>query len=87
MDERQTLPYWKSQLDEIWLANATYVHKGKDIDQIIGYAFMDLLSQPERLKTADGNDFKRLVNNWLSNTRAMMEKRKAVPTRISLDGI
>jgi len=66
---RLTLDYWKSQLDEIWLSNVRYIHKGKDVDKIIEYAFLDLLSQPDRLERADGSDFKRLVNNWLSNSR------------------
>lgn len=66
---RLTLDYWKSQLDEIWLEQMAMVHKGKNIDEIIGYAFADLISQPERLEKADASDFKRLCNSWLSKTR------------------
>jgi hypothetical protein len=66
---RLSLDYWKSQLDEIWLEQMIIIHKGKNIDEIIGYAFADLMSQPERLETATASDFKRLVNSWLSNKR------------------
>lgn len=74
MNSRMTIEYWKSQLDEIWLSNVACVHKGKDIDEIIGFAFMDLISQPQRLETATGEDFKRLVNSWLSNKRPQVKK-------------
>jgi hypothetical protein len=65
-----TLDYWKSQLDEIWLDAIKSIHRNKDIDQVIEYAYLDLLSQPERLNTATASDFKRLVNSWLSNRKA-----------------
>lgn len=87
MDERQKLDYWKSQLEPYWLETMAYVHKGKNIEEVIGYAFADLLSQPERLKRADASDFKRLVNSWLINTRYPSGEKKKAPTRISLDGI
>lgn len=73
---KQSLDYWKSQLDEIWLEQMKMIHKGKNIDEIIGYAFGDLLSQPERLEKADASDFKRLVNSWLSNKVLMQQKQQ-----------
>lgn len=72
--ERFTVEYWKKQLDEIWLSNIRYVHKGKDIDKIIEYAFLDLISQDERLERATASDFKRLVNSWLSNRKPEQKK-------------
>ena len=67
--ERFTINYWKQQLDPIWLDAIKMVHRNKDIDRIIEYAFIDLISQ-ERVETATASDFKRLVNSWLSNRKA-----------------
>jgi len=68
---RLSLDYWKSQLlaDEYWMQCMQMIHKGKNIDEVIGFAFADLISQPERFARADINDFKKLVNTWLSNRR------------------
>lgn len=81
--KKNTLEYWKSQLDEIWLEQMKMIHKGKNMDEIIGYAFADLISQPERLERANASDFKRLVNGWLSNRKP--EQKKGV--RIDLKNI
>lgn len=75
-NEKKTLQYWINQLDEIWLDNVRYIHKGKDIDLIMKYAFLDLLSQDNRLETATASDFKRLVNSWLSNKRPEKQVKK-----------
>ena len=55
--------------DSIWWETMTMVHRGKNIDEVLGYAYLDMLSQPERFKNATMNDFKRLVNGWLSNRK------------------
>ncbi len=39
---------------------------------------MDLISQPERMETATASDFKRLVNSWLSKTKAEKKNVKLV---------
>lgn len=75
-NERFTLDYWKQQLDELWLSNIRYVHKGKDINKVIEFAFLDLLSQDNRIETATASDFKRLVNSWLSNRKPEQIKGK-----------
>lgn len=74
--KKNTLEYWRSQLDEIWLEQMQMIHKGKDMEEIIGYAYADLISQPERMERANASDFKRLVNSWLSNKRPMKPKTK-----------
>jgi len=71
---KMNIEYWKSQLGEIWLEQMQMIHKGKNIEEIIGYAYADLISQPERLERADASDFKRIVNSWLSNKRPMVKK-------------
>lgn len=73
--ERMTLDYWKNQLDPIWLEAIKMVHRNKDIDKVIEFAFIDLISQ-ERVETATASDFKRLVNSWLSNRKAEEKKVK-----------
>jgi hypothetical protein len=73
--DKMNIEYWKQQLDEIWLNNIRYVHKGKDIDKIIEYAYIDLISQ-DRVENATASDFKRLVNSWLSNRRPPKENVK-----------
>ncbi len=73
---KHTLEYWKSQLDEIWLDSIKLVHRNKDIDKVIEYAYIDLLSQPDRINTASASDFKRLVNSWLSNRKPELTKVK-----------
>jgi len=75
MTDRMKLEYWKSQLDEIWLEAIKSIHRNKNIDQIIEFAFLDLISQ-ERVKTATASDFKRLVNSWLSNRKPELNKQK-----------
>lgn len=75
--DRLSLEYWKSTLDEIWLSNIKYVHRGKDIDKIIEYAFCDLMSQ-ERIETATASDFKRLVNSWLSNRKVEVKSKRDI---------
>lgn len=55
--------------DQMWWETMQMVHRGKDIDGILGYAYLDMLSQPERFKNATLSDFKRLVNGWLANKR------------------
>lgn len=55
--------------DELWWETMTMVHRGKNIEEVLGYAYLDMLSQPERFKNATMNDFKRLVNGWLSNRK------------------
>lgn len=84
---RLSLDYWKSQLDDRWLEAMAMVHKGKNIDEIIGYAFADLMSQPERLEKADASDFKRLVNSWLSNKRPYNGKPKGFDPHAALRNI
>ena len=76
--DKKNIDYWKSLLDEIWLEQITMIHKGKDIEAIIGFAFMNLLSQPERLERSDASDFKRLVNSWLSKTKAEKKNVKLI---------
>ncbi len=76
--KKNTIEYWKSLLDEIWLDQIAMIHKGKDVDEIIGFAYMDLISQPERMETATASDFKRLVNSWLSKTKAEKKNVKLV---------
>jgi len=75
---KKNIDYWKSLLDEIWLEQITMIHKGKNIEEIIGFAYMDLISQPERMETANASDFKRLVNSWLSKTKAEKKNVKLV---------
>lgn len=86
---RLSLDYWKSQLlaDEYWMQCMQMIHKGKDIEGIIGFAFADLMSQPERMAKADINDFKRLVNSWLSNKRPDNGKRKGIDPQAALRNI
>lgn len=55
--------------DSIWWETIMMVHRGKNIDECIGFAYLDLIAQPERFKQATVNDFKRLVNGWLSNKK------------------
>lgn len=57
------------QSDQIWWETMQMVHRGKNIPEVLGYAYLDMLSQPERFKAATMNDFKRLVNGWLSNKK------------------
>ena len=75
--ERFNIQYWKSQLDQIWLEQMKMIHRGKNLDQIIEYAYGDLISQ-DRVETATASDFKRLVNSWLSNRKSEsgIKKRK-----------
>lgn len=79
--KKNTLDYWKSQLDEIWLDQMRMIHKGKNMDEIIGYAFADLISQDERLERATASDFKRLVNSWLSNRKPEQKKGNRIDLR------
>lgn len=55
--------------DTIWWETMQMVHRNKNIEEVLGYAYLDMLSQPERFKNATMNDFKRLVNGWLSNRK------------------
>lgn len=68
--------------DSIWWETMTMVHRGKNIDEVLGYAYLDMLSQPERFKNATMNDFKRLVNSWLANKR---QPKKS--TKINIDDL
>lgn len=56
--------------DELWMETMNYVHKGKDIEQGIKEALAHLIADPDRLKSANLADCKRLVNGWLSNRKA-----------------
>jgi hypothetical protein len=77
MTERHKLEYWKEQLDEIWMDNIRYVHRGKDIDKIIEYAFIDMISQ-DWFQRATASDFKRLVNRWLSNRKSEVKVKRDI---------
>jgi len=67
MIEKQTLAYWQSTIDEIYLDTMRMVHPGKNIDQGIKEAYAHLLADPSRLNATEPSDFKRLLNGWLAN--------------------
>lgn len=80
MQDKFRIEYWKQQLDPMWLDAIKMVHRNKNIDEGIEYAFADLISQPERLERATASDFKRLVNGWLANRKG---EKKMVKRDIS----
>jgi hypothetical protein len=72
----KTLEWFVSQIDEIYLENLKYTHKGKDIQQAIKEAYAHVASDSLRLKNMDGAGAKRLVNTWLTNTKSQNGKPK-----------
>lgn len=73
---KKTLEWFVSQIDEMYLENLKYTHKGKDIDQAIKEAYNHIASDGLRLKNLDGAGAKRLVNTWLTNTKSQNGKPK-----------
>lgn len=72
----KTLEWFVSQIDEIYLENLKYTHKGKDIQQAVKEAYAHVASDSLRLKNMDGAGAKRLVNTWLTNTKSQNGKPK-----------
>ena len=69
-EKKKTLEYWQTILeDKYWVQVMSMIHKGKDINQAVLESFGHLISDPIRLNHMDHNDFKRLVNGWLTNKR------------------
>lgn len=69
IQQKSSLDYWTSQLDNIWLEQMSMIHKGKNIDEAIAQSFGHLISDEIRLQNTDIGGFKRLVNTWLSNSK------------------
>lgn len=68
--------YWQAFLDEIWIEAMKSIHPGKDITQAAKEAFGYLLSDPQRLIVTTPQEYKRLVNGWLSNQRPFKKKQQ-----------
>jgi len=83
MQEKMTLDYWKSQLDERWLETMSMLHKGKDMDEAIAQSFGFLIADEVRLENSNASDFKRLVNGWLSK----MPRPKKVAQKLNYDDL
>lgn len=90
VSEKKTLEWFVSQIDEIYLENLKYAHKGKDIQQAVKEAYNHVASDSLRLKNLDGAGAKKLINTWLTNTKIQSNgtgKRKGFDSKAALSNI
>lgn len=84
----KTLEWFVSQIDEIYLENLKYTHKGKDIQQAVKEAYAHVASDSLRLKNLDGAGAKKLLNTWLANTKLHSNgKSKGIDVKSEIESI
>jgi len=78
VDDRieKNLEWFLKQFDEIYVENLKMTHKGKDFMQAAKEAYSHLSADPVRLKMAETQDCKRLLNTWLSNQKIQQNGTK-----------
>lgn len=87
-EESKTLEWFVNQIDEIYLENLKYTHKGKDIQQAVKEAYAHIASDSLRLKNLDGAGAKKLLNTWLANTKIQSNgKSKGLDVKSEIQSI
>lgn len=87
-EESKTLEWFVNQIDEIYLENLKYTHKGKDIQQAVKEAYAHIASDSLRLKNLDGAGAKKLLNTWLANTKIQSNgKSKGLDVKSEIESI
>ena len=85
---KKTLEWFVNQIDEIYLENLKYTHKGKDIEQAVKEAYAHVASDSLRLKNLDGAGAKKLLNTWLANTKIQSNgKSKGLDVKSEIQSI
>jgi hypothetical protein len=82
---QSTLPEMITALtgDEIWVEAMDSSHKGKDLHQAIKESYDYMQTLPARMASADLNDWKRLVQSFLSKMKvAQGQEKKATNTGV-----
>jgi hypothetical protein len=82
---KSTLPEMMQTLigDDLWVESMERNHKGKDLHQAIREAYDYMNTLPARRDTADLNDWKRLVQSFLSKMKVIPgQEKKATNTGV-----
>lgn len=82
---KATLPEMITALtgDEMWVESMAITHKGKDLNQAIKESYDYMHTLPARLATAEINDWKRLVQSFLSKMKVIPgQEKKATNTGV-----
>jgi len=88
VNEIKTLEWFVNQIDEIYLENLKYTHKGKNIEQAVKEAYAHVASDSLRLKNLDGAGAKKLLNTWLANTKLHSNgKSKGIDVKSEIESI
>jgi hypothetical protein len=86
--KEKTLEWFVNQIDEIYLENLKYTHKGKNIEQAVKEAYAHVASDSLRLKNLDGASAKKLLNTWLANTKIQSNgKSKGLDVKSEIQSI
>jgi len=81
--ENKTLEWFLKQFDEMFVESLKMTHKGKDFMQAAKESYAHLAADPVRLKMAETQDCKRLLNTWLSNQK--IQKNGKQPTASTVE--
>jgi len=66
---KKNFEWFLKQFDEMFVDTLKMTHRGKDFMQAAKESFAHLAADPVRLKMAESQDCKKLLNTWLTNQK------------------